>query len=70
MKCYRLGSGIVSVCDMPDNEINVDGRIWRFDFDRQLGPLWLKRNGTERKCQMPNKRVWAAFDHWLKEQDV
>jgi hypothetical protein len=52
---------------MPDNEINVDGRIWRFDFDRQLGPLWLKSDGTERKCQMPNKRVWAAFEEWLKE---
>jgi len=67
MKCYHLNNAIVSVCDMPDNEITVDGRPWRFDFDRHLGPLWLKSDGTERKCQMPNKRVWAAFEKWLKE---
>jgi hypothetical protein len=67
VRCYRLDSAIASVCDMPDNEIRVNGRTWRFDFDRQLGPTWLRKDGTERKCQMPNKQVWAAFEKWLQE---
>lgn len=65
MKSIRINdTTIVTVCDFPDQKIVVNGRIWRFDFDRHLGPLWLKKDGTERKCQNPNKYVWAAFDKW------
>jgi hypothetical protein len=67
MKCIHLPNAVLSVCDMPGNEIIVDGKAWRFDFDRQLGPLWLKKDGTERSCQNPSRRVWKAFECWLKE---
>ena len=70
MKCLHFKDAIVSVCDMPDNEITVNGRTWRFDFDRCFGPLWLKKDGTERKCQNPNKRVWEAFDYWLRGHGI
>jgi hypothetical protein len=58
---------IISVCDAPDNEITVNGRVWRFDFDRHLGPTWLKKNGEDRKCQNPNKAVWKAFGKWFDQ---
>jgi hypothetical protein len=70
VKCLRFNDAIVSVCDMPDNKITVNGRTWRFDFDRYFGPLWLKKDGTERKCQNPNKRVWEAFDYWLRGHGI
>jgi hypothetical protein len=55
---------IISVCDTPNQEVIVNGRIWRFDYDCWFGPLWLKKDGTERKCQNPNKAVWRAFENW------
>ena len=67
MRCFRLNNAIVSVCDKPNNVIRVKGRTWRFDFDRHLGPTWLKKDGSERKCQYPNRLVWLAFEQWLKE---
>ena len=46
----------------------VDGQKWEWDFAEYGGPLWLKKDGEPRKCQFPtNKKVWAAFDTWLKE---
>ena len=71
MKSIRISpDAIASVCDMPDNEIVVNGRVWRFDFDRHLGPLWLKKDGTERKCQMPGAAVWREFAKWLNSSLV
>lgn len=70
MKSIQISPGtIVSVCDKPDNEIEVKGRTWKFDFDYYLGPLWLKKNGTARKCQFPNKAVWNKFEKWLEQQN-
>lgn len=57
--------GLVHGADEPDQSIVVNGRKWRFDFDRMFGPLWLKSNGTtERKCQNPSRSVWAEFEKW------
>ena len=58
---------VVTVCDLPDQQVIVDGKVWRFDFDRHFGPLWLRKDGSERRCQNPNKRVWAAFEEWQKQ---
>lgn len=57
---------LVTVADFTDQEIIVNGRVWRFDFDRRLGPLWLRKDGMERRCQNPNKAVWDAFEKWLE----
>lgn len=69
MKSVRLDANtIVSLPDYVDQQITVRGRVWRFHFDRRLGPEWLKANGEPRKCQNPNKAVWAAFEKWHKKQ--
>jgi len=69
MKSIRLSpTCIVSVPEFIDQSIIVNGRIWRFEFDRRLGPLWLKADGfTPRECQNPKKAVWEAFEIWMKE---
>jgi hypothetical protein len=68
MKSIRVSPDmIISVCDAPDNEVTVNGRVWRFDFDRHLGPTWLKKDGSDRKCQNPKKAVWDAFQKWFAQ---
>ena len=69
MKSIRMSpTCIVSFSDACEQEINVNGRTWRFDFDERLGPLWLRKDGEPRKCQCPtSKAVWGAFETWLKK---
>lgn len=51
-------------------QVDVDGKTWRWEFHDYLGPTFLKKNGEPRKCQFPtNKKVWAAFNKWLKEYE-
>ena len=70
MKDIWLDSAtVITVADIFDQQVSVNGRIWRFDFDRHLGPLWLKKDKSERRCQNPNKQVWKAFEQWLIEHD-
>jgi len=61
---------VISVCDSPDQQMEVKGRIWRFDYDRWVGPLWLKKNGEPRECQNPNKAVWQAFENWRSKNTL
>jgi hypothetical protein len=61
---------IITFSDFSDQEITVNGKVWRFDYDRRLGPLWLKKDGSERSCQNPRKSVWAAFEQWLIEHEL
>ncbi len=70
MKSIRWDENtIITFSDFSDQEITVNGKVWRFDYDRRLGPLWLKKDGSERSCQNPNKAVWKAFEQWLIEHD-
>lgn len=64
MKSIRFLGGVLSVPDVVCAEICVLGRWWAFDYDRQFGPLWLKRNGEPRKCQNPSRAVWSEFERW------
>lgn len=58
-------NGIISGADFYDQQIVVNGRIWRFEFDRYLGPFWLRKDGEPRKCQVPTiKAVWDEFEKW------
>lgn len=61
--------GIVHGPDVDNQSIVVNGRVWRFDFDRYGGPLWLKADGhTPRKNQCPTSNaVWKEFTHWHKQ---
>lgn len=58
--------GVVHGPDACEQTITVNGRIWRFDHDEHAGPLWLRRDGVERKCQNPNRAVWKAWTAWEK----
>lgn len=58
--------GLVHGPDVCDQKITVNGRVWRFDHDERLGPLWLRKNGQERKCQCPGKAVWKEWEKWHK----
>ena len=59
-----------TVITMPDafyQQIVVRGRIWRFDYCRRGGPLWLRKDWVPRACQCPtDPAVWRAFNRWLK----
>jgi hypothetical protein len=71
MKSFRWDKNtIFSAPDHTGAEIVVNGRVWRFDFCRQLGPLWLKKDGSPRHCQIPQKPVWDAFEHWIIEHEL
>jgi len=71
MKSIRISpTAIKSGCDAPDNEIAVNGRGWRFDFDRHLGPTWLRKDGSDRKCQNPSKAVWDAYGNWFDQYQL
>lgn len=63
---------IVTLPDYPGQQIVVNGKVWSFDYSKRLGPIWLKKDGTDRKCQNPNKAVWKAFEQWqqrIKDND-
>lgn len=51
------------VCNFFDaeGEIKVDGRIMRFEFSKFFGPIWLNKDGTEKKNQNVSNRVWNAW---------
>lgn len=69
-ECNRV-VGIVHGPDACDQEIKVLGRVWRFDYDRHCGPLWLRKDGQARKCQNPsNTAVWRAFARWERRNNT
>lgn len=67
MKTLKASQNLfISIPDAIDQKIDVNGKVWQFDYCSYSGPLWLKRDGTPRKCQSPkSKRVWQAFEQWL-----
>lgn len=62
--------GILHGPDFTGQTVRVNGRVWRFDFDRYTGPHWLRKDGEPRKCQCPNKAVWVAFNEWMKKNKL
>ena len=71
MKSIRWDQNtFISMPDHPGEQIVVNGRVWSFDYCKRLGPLWLKKNGTDRKCQNPNKAVWKTFEQWRIEHKL
>jgi len=63
-------NGLPCFIDYADayGEAEVDGKIWKWEFHDYLGPTFLKKDGEPRECQFPkNKKVWDAFEKWLKE---
>ena len=58
--------GLVHGPDACDQTITVNGRVWQFDHDERLGPLWLRKDGKERACQCPGNAVWREWEKWHK----
>lgn len=58
--------GLVHGPDAYDQKIIVNGRVWRFDFDKWMGPLWIRKDGQARENQNPGKSVWKEFEKWQK----
>lgn len=54
--------------DGPEAEgsARVNGRVWRWEFHRYLGPSFLRQDGELRKNQDPPRAVWRAFQRWLR----
>ncbi len=63
-------TGVVHGPDFVDQKIKVRGQEWHFDYDLHHGPLWLRKDGMERRCQNPHIGVWKALARWAKERDV
>lgn len=57
----------ISHSDVFNQTIEVNGKTWRFDFDKRFGPLWLRKDLEPRVCQNPKKEVWDEFDKWLEK---
>jgi len=67
---FKTAEGGVCYIDYPDafGEAVVNGRVWRWDFHRYLGPCFLRKDGEPRKCQCPtNPAVWTAFGKWVDQ---
>ena len=66
---FTLGDGSKVFIDYADafGSAIVNGREWRWEFHRFLGPLFLRKDGEPRACQCPTiPGVWDAFAAWLK----
>lgn len=60
----------LSHADVFNQVIEVNGREWRFDFDRRFGPLWLRKDGEPRVCQNPKSEVWDGFQEWFEKYNA
>lgn len=60
---------IVTVADAEGSAV-VRGRVWRWEHHNWGGPVWLNKDGSERKRQ-PGERhpVWKAYERWLKRRE-
>ena len=54
-----------------DGSAIVNGREWRWEFHRYLGPTFLKQDGEPRK-KFPSEKhpVWDVFEAWHKEYEA
>lgn len=67
----KIGGGIahISYCDAV-GEVIINGRKWRWEFHKYMGPQFLKKDGSPRKNQCPTvKAVWDAFEKWHKKYE-
>ena len=65
MKCLPVRDGVVCVPDS-SGEVIVGGRTMKFDFDKDIGPVVLRADGTPRK-NLPGPRhpFWNELQQWL-----
>lgn len=64
--------GCPCVVSVPDDhgEAVVNGRTWRWDWNNYCGPLFVNKDGSDRK-RIPgeNHPVWKAVARWEKKRN-
>lgn len=65
--------GLPCILTVPDDygEATVNGRKWRWDYTNWGGPIFLNKDGTDRK-RLPGEKhpVWKAFEKWERKRMV
>jgi len=60
---------VVSVAD-DYGEAVVNGRVWRWDWSNWGGPLFLNKDGSDRKRRPGDRHpVWKAVERWGKKRN-
>ena len=69
--CFIEVGGNPCILTFPDayGEATVNGRKWRWDYTNWGGPIFLNKDGSDRK-RTPSERhpVWNAFARWEKKR--
>jgi hypothetical protein len=66
-------NGSPVIVTVPDAEgfAIVNGRMWRWEFSKWTGPMFLRANGEPMVRQPGAKNpVWGAFEKWQKENKL
>lgn len=60
---------IVTVSD-GSGEAIVKGRKWHWEHHNYCGPVWINKDGTDRKRQPGEHHpVWKAYNRWLNRRE-
>jgi hypothetical protein len=65
--------GSPCVVSMPDDygQARVNGQVWRWDWHNYLGPIFLNKDGSDKKRQPgPKHPVWRAVARWQKKRKL
>lgn len=67
MPCTRIPDGFVcSFTDYPDETITVRGTVYRFEWSDRFGPVWLRKDGLDRKNQNIPRHVVEAMQRHIE----
>lgn len=71
MRPMSYGVRICYFCEAIGEGVDINGRVWRWEFGRQFGPVFIdKRNGDPLDVQPAEKSpAWPVFEHWLAERN-
>ena len=65
------GSPVIVTVPDADGFAIVNGRMWRWEFSKRTGPLFLRADGEPRVRQPGEKHpVWAAVEKWQMENGL
>lgn len=61
------GVRICSFHEADGEGVDINGRVWRWEFSRQFGPLFTDGNGKPLENQ-PGERspAWPVFNRWYE----
>jgi len=73
LNCNNMGCDCCQKCShaiFSGEGKDRNGKIWRWEFSPQFGPLFVGKRGNSLKNQpiMPWHRAWEPFETWLKKR--